>query len=1163
MPLFDFSLITQQVLNSFVKNQVKQKGAPSLASNVNKTKPGSKPKTADGIDMGFQVDDGVIPVVYGHIGLSNTQFDVGTRPSTENSDYTIQKVRFPVSEGPIFGIAHRGYPTRDQSDFQLVARATGYSEYHFEEILLNDSFIKPTSTTYNYEDIKYSLTVGDGTTDVFQEGMIGLVTTTTAELEDTQNLNDLGDVEADIGVDYVLYWNDEASRWEAKSFSGLLQNAFDTRNSTGDSSDNGTGGDAGDKPTGSDAITKSEGIKYTQWNPPPHELCIVGADVGDTTTTLEYTDPPKLTAEVVSGKGAALQNLDCPTPYFSTVIDFKGVNECIDAIDVTTLFPEGIYREVTSTTHLNNEEGRMVLRDTTRPIENAGNLLCLEPNIEIVESGKGYTATVQTRDTGSVQVYAVFTTVVCGREFVLTEESYTVSGRHLGAWYHTKRFQLDQMNAGRGAITEGDAAGTQQIGAIEDPADCNANEVEHYDFSHYTLKDYLEVYPNQILREANQIKCYVWMDNKNSSDEYTISTDTYLHEIEICEDMGVFSCDYHVAELNRAGYILQQPDHNWKWQNYKHDHWQRVNSTLPDGRCYADLTNGFFSTTGGPDPLPLYDYFPAGGTTVGDVVFPPGESIPYACMKNNGFYSEGSTTNVSETLPAWNVSYADDSETLDVTITVDQGTLEIAQGPGTVAGQRTDTLILAGTLPNMQAALSTVSFFFDSSVTGDVNITTTISAPNGRSHSCEQIIRSQLSTPTSVKAPDTTGLTSNFLPAAAFSNTLNEPKVAWFQLEYRPKQADGDTTLSEIGLFVGGRIIQEPTLLTFDDWKNAEYKSTPGYSANPAWVIFDYLTDDCFGLKKEIIDPLTPEQRDVLYRDIYCAGQWCRYQPHGQGINDPRVARFNGVFYGAESKYEAIQKIADSFHGKFIYINGNPRLIWDGQGHLDLGIECGNFNVSKLVNQANSANTSYSSGSLGNVFNVVKVKYNDPFNYYKISEVEYRNEASIADHGPRTTTVELVGCTRNQQALWYGAWIYETEVANSDMISYTAGWDHYDVQPGDFIFVNDTLRPDLLTIGGRASNTLNANELQLDRDYTGQIAVTNSLGEIVEATATNGLATVPAGTYVNGCVWNSYSGDLKPNYKVIAIEESEDGVFGVTAQKHDPDKYTRIWANLI
>ena len=429
--------------------------------------------------------------------------------------------------------------------------------------------------------------------------------------------------------------------------------------------------------------------------------------------------------------------------------------------------------------------------------------------------------------------------------------------------------------------------------------------------------------------------------------------------------------------------------------------------------------------------------------------------------------------------------------------------------------------------------------------------------------------------------PTTKTLKAKFIPALRFTNTLTASDVSFAQVKYRPAQGDGETELSELGFFVAGREIESPSdnSFSFDTWRNTYNYSSfsavdaiatanpsggiDNWSNNPAWVFFDYLTNTTFGLGNDIVldsqQKYDPETGIGLYSDIWNASLWCNQNPTGNALQT--AARFNGLFYGAESKFEALQKIADSFFAKFVYLNGNPRLIYDGHAYA-----FGSYTptIKKLVNQTNAGEMIYQGGSIDNIFNVINVKWNNPDNYFRTEDVQYKNSASITKFGERETTIELTGCTSKQQALWHGAWMYETEATNSEVITYIAGFDHFDLLPGDLILVNDTLRVDSQTIGGRVS-AVSGDTLTLDRTSgSGSIAVMDQTGVVRTGTVSGTTATMSGSHgYVTGAVYNTYSGTLYGNYRVIAIEESEDGIYAVTAAKHDPDKYTRIWANTV
>ena len=254
--------LAQEIQKSQIGNFIKQKGAPPIIATVKKTKLGEKSKTADGIDMGQQVDAGVIPIIYGHVGMSNTQFDLGQKPSDVDPEFVTQEVKFPVSEGPIVGLAFRTLNgSRDLTGLaeNSISSYAGEDTEHLKQVLINDSLvIDPKTNVANFKDIKMEMTKGDGG-GVYQSATISDYNPLLQEEDgdkieaitdptDGKLLNDLGDVTAAKGVNYVLFWNTETGRWEAKSFNALL-------NETGATYDGGAGGSGGSGGSGSGSGT--------------------------------------------------------------------------------------------------------------------------------------------------------------------------------------------------------------------------------------------------------------------------------------------------------------------------------------------------------------------------------------------------------------------------------------------------------------------------------------------------------------------------------------------------------------------------------------------------------------------------------------------------------------------------------------------------------------------------------------------------------------------------------------------------------------------------------------------------------------------------------------------------------------------------------------------
>lgn len=1260
--------LAQEIQKSQIGGFMKKVGAPPMIAKVTSTKLGDSVKTADGIDMGQQVDAGVIPIIYGHVGMSNTQFDLGQKPSDVDAEFVTQEVRLPISEGPIEGLAKRQHV----SNILVVSPDNHYLQA--KNVLINDDFIiDPVTEAVNVKDVKFEVTFGDGTTNKQSYTVTDTSPITGEEVEaidDPTNdklLNDLGDVTAATGERYVLYWNNSTGQWEAKSFNSLLNEAGATYDggaggSGGTGGEGGTGGVGG---VGGVGPADGQGQVYTQWNPPPAHVETTGTI--ETTTTV--TEPTELGTALVTGKGAPLRRVDQATPYFTTDIDFADVDETTDTIDITTFFPDGIYKEITTVSTV--KDGTITLCGTERPIADSGNLNCLTPNVSVSEDGQSSTTT--TRANGNVTVNYVLTTQICGREFVLHEGSHQVSYLKNGGYKHTQALSISSMNAGSGTLEDG----TQQIGAIEGTADCNSTDLKTFNFKDWDLSDYITAYPNQILSASNTVKVYAWINNK-TADEFTISTNTFLHAVEVVKPLSDYDQKQSAGQLNTSSYSLHEPDHGF--QPFISDT-ETDGYALSEDRKYTDVITGSFGTDSGPDPLLVFDYASSGslggagvyggvGTegaggesgTSGSVTVPATPNVPTAQMSKDTSYS-GDGVAHTITLPQITVANADADAINDLTIRVPSGSISYVNLPGSVSAinNGTSALTLTGTVSNLQACLdANIRYTSTTATRGDITITFYISSPEGNSETTRQI-RSQAQTeytaptftitvndyngsfdayvrgkaimnsvtgatsnnatataiasaitsytsipnwtasasgavvtvtgpqslgaryngirPTSTgdmdtsitdieggitpsrvsqPKPVTTNLKSKFIPALAFTNTLSASDVAWAQVAYRPKQGDGTADLSEVGFYIGGRKIEAPNWngINFTDWVAADYSSELIWNNNPAWVFWDYLTNTTFGLGTDLV--MDAGQKYELAKDVYKASNWCDHRPSG----GDEIASINGIVYGAESKYEMLQKICDLFQAKFVFLNGNPRLFYDLQSYQYPGSLAPS--VKKIVTQANSVDMSYQSGSVDNIFNVINIKWNNPDNYYRLEDLQYKNTTSIQKYGERETSIELFGCSSKQQALWYAAWMYETEAVNAETVSYIAGWDHFDVLPGDTIIVKDTFRPGVSEIGGRVDEVNPDGTLVLDRD-TGlsgsNIAVVDTNGVIRYGTVSGQVATI-SGTFDENAVWAVHSAQTA-THRVVAIEESEEGVYAVTAQKHDPDKYTRIWANTV
>ena len=162
--------LAQQIQKSKIGQFADAFGISSLLSTVSKkTSEENALKIADGIDMGYQTPKNIIPIIYGHVGMSNTQFDQGQKPSDLDAEVVVQSVKIAISEGPIQGPATLRANVNNVADREGTGASVN-STGHLKRVLINDAFvIDPSTRVANHKDVKFEMTLGDGTTSKKQQ----------------------------------------------------------------------------------------------------------------------------------------------------------------------------------------------------------------------------------------------------------------------------------------------------------------------------------------------------------------------------------------------------------------------------------------------------------------------------------------------------------------------------------------------------------------------------------------------------------------------------------------------------------------------------------------------------------------------------------------------------------------------------------------------------------------------------------------------------------------------------------------------------------------------------------------------------------------------------------------------------------------------------------
>ncbi|MDM9285588.1 phage tail protein [Providencia rettgeri] len=356
---------------------------------------------------------------------------------------------------------------------------------------------------------------------------------------------------------------------------------------------------------------------------------------------------------------------------------------------------------------------------------------------------------------------------------------------------------------------------------------------------------------------------------------------------------------------------------------------------------------------------------------------------------------------------------------------------------------------------------------------------------------------------------------------------------------------------------IRGRIVQVP-----DNYnpETREYSGIwsgtfkPAYTNNPAWVLYDLLTNPRAGLGKRL------KLSEIGKFALYVIGQYCDQRvPDGFGGTEPRVT-CNAYITDIRKAYDFFQDLCSqmrvmfAWNGQMLtFIQDRPSdVVWP---YTNANVVAGRFNYSFSPAKARH--------------NIIEVRFIDPENGWKTSIEQVTDDALVAQFGPNVLRLDAFGCTSRGQARRYGLWVLMTEKLETQTVEFDVGPEGLRHTPGDIIEImdNDWVGGED-PISGRLID-INATQkvLTLDREITppksGSIFITlmNGTGKYERVKITGYLSNnqikveaVPKGLKAK-TIWGINPSDLARRlFRAITISDKGDGTYSIIAVQHVPEK---------
>lgn len=332
------------------------------------------------------------------------------------------------------------------------------------------------------------------------------------------------------------------------------------------------------------------------------------------------------------------------------------------------------------------------------------------------------------------------------------------------------------------------------------------------------------------------------------------------------------------------------------------------------------------------------------------------------------------------------------------------------------------------------------------------------------------------------------------------------------------------------------------------------------WSNNPAWVLYDVITNNRYGLGQNI----SASQVDKFA--FYEIAQYCdEMVDDGFGGQEPRFT-FNTVINTRREAYDVINTIVSSFRGMAFWASGSVSIAQDKPS-----------DPVKLVTNANVINGdfTYSGTSLKSRHTAALVTWNNPNDGYKPAIAVVEDQDLINRYGWRQADVVAYGSTSNGQAVRFGKWLIDSERYETETVKYKASFDHADLRPGDVISILDrfyagvrhggritaiderSLETDVtidspITLDSDESYTLS---MQLPDGTVESLPVLNAPGEASILECSGLFTSLP----IVGAVFIVTATSIEPRrFRVISMREEEKNIWEITGLFHDPTKYARV-----
>ncbi|OQP32393.1 phage tail protein [Pantoea latae] len=335
---------------------------------------------------------------------------------------------------------------------------------------------------------------------------------------------------------------------------------------------------------------------------------------------------------------------------------------------------------------------------------------------------------------------------------------------------------------------------------------------------------------------------------------------------------------------------------------------------------------------------------------------------------------------------------------------------------------------------------------------------------------------------------------------------------------------------------------------------NGEFKEA--WTDNPAWCLYDLLMHPRYGLGQRM--GIADADKWALYN----IARYCDEKvSDGYGGLEPRI-RCNAWLTRQRKAFDVIGDFCSMMR---------CMPVWSGQ-RLTF-IQDAPSDVVWTYTRASVAGGQfhYSFSALKDRHNAVEVRFIDPHNNWQPSIELVEDREAIKRYGRNLLKVDAFGCTSRGQAHRTGLWIIQTELLETQTVDFCVGAEGLRHIPGDVFEICDNDYAGTATGGRIIAAEPEKKLLRLDQPVSlpeegrATLNLMSETGQPVTVSVTGHpepdcveVDSMPEGI-TSFSVWGLKLPGLRQRlFRCVAIRESENGGYAVTALQHCPEKQARV-----